>query len=160
MLAGWDRRRYKCAQRQEQLVEQGLGYGLKDGLVSDEPKDLLNHASLDEMVVLLRHTQTRLALHGGTSIARNSRLQVGRKVARVNFGSSVFSAFASAVLSQKSLPKPLGQLSRTDAATLVDAEASDWREWLEEPPRFMEAFETYLEFEFFEPLGAGQSLLM
>jgi hypothetical protein len=158
VLEAWHRLCHESTRHHAQLVDEGLGYGLKDGIASDEVKGLLNHTLLDEMAALVRHTHTRLALHGGTSIARSSRLQLAHKVARVNFGSSVFSAFAAAALSQKKLPKPISQLSRIDVATLVDAEASDWHHWLEKPPRFMEPFEKYLEHEFFQPLGASRSL--
>jgi fructose/tagatose bisphosphate aldolase len=127
-------------------VNTGRGHGLID------------HELLGEFAAALSDKSTLLVIHGGSSIAREDLEELwSARVARVNFGSEVFSEYLEALRARvPGVPSPAGLNHSRKMAFLADA-TRQWRDWIQEPPEFVTSYVDRLIAMHMEPLSVRTS---
>ncbi|MFJ4712677.1 class II fructose-bisphosphate aldolase [Streptomyces sp. NPDC088785] len=139
---------------------------LWDEVFATEPARGHRHAAIDHGLVqalttTLAGTGRALVVHGGSSLSRVDLASLpAHGVARVNFGSGVYTDYLEALRAQ--LPVDLGDGggAPTGEGTWRHvrrmsylAEATrDWRSWTHEPPSFVDTFVSRLERRYAAPL--------
>nr|WP_237551479.1 class II fructose-bisphosphate aldolase [Streptomyces sp. SID8367] len=140
--------------------------GLWDEVFATEPAREHRYAAIDHGLVqaltaTLAGTGRALVVHGGTSLSRVDLAALSAHgVARVNFGSGVYTDYLEALCAH--LPVDLGTdaISPTGDGTWKHlrrmsylAEATrDWRSWTQVPPSFVDTFVSRLERRYAAPL--------
>lgn len=96
---------------------------------------------LEKLASLTQPTSASLVVHGGSSVPEDDlRLFPHYGVARVNFGTDVFRDYLTQLASCCS-PQASAQLNSLQGRlAFLDEYASDWRGWLENPPKIASDF--------------------
>lgn len=124
-----------------------------------QPRDhrhaVIDHQLIAALTEALEGGDTRLVLHGGSSIARlDLGSLAGHGIARVNFGSEVFSDYLTALRANMPADREISlRLNHNRALSFLDEAARGWREWTANPPSFVEAFVDRLEQRYLIPLN-------
>lgn len=122
----------------------------------------VNHSLLRSCSRAMVNMKTRLVIHGGSSLNWSDLRELHRyDVARVNFGTTVFSRFLDALATHRDRHSPKRNVASSAAGdyrrlmTFLDEAARDWRDWLVNPPDFLEPFVDWIIENTTDPLNAG-----
>ena len=155
IIRGWNMKQGEKIEESKKLLKQALGYGMKNDTNKEKS---LDRETLRLIADSLTSTNTKLVLHGGTSIAKEElKFLNSFEVKRVNFGSKPFQLFINA-LREKASGKynyHNAELSYNPLETtfFVNEFAADWKSWLNNNPNSMLEYEYELDTLFFKPLN-------
>lgn len=158
ILKEWNVKRGKMIEENQELLQQVLGFGMKHDTFKEKSLDF---GLLSLIAESLAGTNTKMVLHGGSSIAKEElQFLNNHGVKRVNFGSIPFQLFMNALKANAS-----GRYNYTDAqlsynpletAFFVNEYASDWKHWLNNNPNSMLEYECEIDTLFFKPLNKNR----
>jgi fructose/tagatose bisphosphate aldolase len=148
----WQERRLAVARTKVALYQRVTPGGVS--LDTDDPAPrYLDLDLLRQATAAVAATGARIVLHGGSSIVYDDlRLLAGAGVARVNVGSGPFAAFVRALTRRCPDIRAGGRMDVWEVVRFLGEHAADWRNWLDDPPPFLSAFEEEVRRRYFAPL--------
>lgn len=157
--AGWLRRRLEKLQLRGGLWADIAGAPSNSTQCSLARLDI---GLLEKLANLAQRTSASLVVHGGSSVPEDDlRLFPHYGVARVNFGTDVFLDYLTQLASSCS-PQASAQLNSPQGRlAFLDEYASDWRSWMENPPKIVNDFSdrlTALHLRRMTPSGSHSKL--
>jgi len=150
----WHFKQREVAEENQRLLNDVIGFGIKDDMVNEKNLDFYLLASIAES---LKNTNTRIVLHGGSSIKKDDLQYLPKYgVSRINFGSNPYKLLINSVKNEavgkhNYQDDPLNY-NPLESSYFINKYASDWETWLDEPPSFLSDYEYELETQFFKPI--------
>jgi fructose/tagatose bisphosphate aldolase len=161
IMNSWLIKQSLMSKRNRCLLEEVIGFGMKDCTFDEKSLDFELLASIEES---LRNTNTRIVLHGGSSIKKTDlQFLSSYGVKRVNFGSHPYKLFINALRSEavgkhNYRDEPTNN-NPLEASYFVNKYSSNWKTWLaDNPPTFLSDYEHEMETQFFKPMSMGLAI--
>jgi len=159
IIKEWNTKQRKMIEENQKLLDQIFGFGMKQDTTSKERS--LDFELLSLIAKSLAGTNTKMVLHGGSSIAKDElQFLNSYGIRRVNFGSNPFQLFINALRAKASgkYNYANAQLSYNPLETtfFVNEFAADWRNWLDNNPNSMMEYECEIDTLFFKPLNKNR----
>ncbi|NRT91313.1 class II fructose-bisphosphate aldolase [Clostridium beijerinckii] len=139
--------------------EEVLGISCK-AHAKDDSKRLLDIELLSDLNKNVVSKSSKLVLHGGSSIC-DEDLSIIKdfNIARINFGSEVFNLYLKALLDKSGyIDKETNYSNTLFINNYLYKYASDWRDWVVNPPSFLNAFKDQIINRYFKPLNNENNL--
>jgi len=145
----------RVEQKQKIWREMFDGESFKKNKLVEKAVSVIDHALLRILSVLSEQRETRLVIHGGSSLNRKDLEKISEcNVARVNFGSDIFAAYLTALEAEM----PERNLCIKDAThsrkmSFLGETTRDWRLWKNDVPSCVRAFAERLAYNYVLPLS-------
>lgn len=119
---------------------------------------LIDHALLQDFVRRLDGTGRRIVVHGGSSISRSDLVSLPNEVARVNFGTDVFTSYLDALSENSSGVRRPSTSDYGHLVAYLEAATIGWTRWIDKPPRWLGAYARELVSRYVAPLVEEREL--
>ncbi len=154
----WQEYRMQIYEQEKKLYAQIVGTGVMPS--ENHHESGLNFELLTTVSSILPAGKNSLVIHGGSSIGYSELCLLKHyPIGRINFGSSLFIAFLNSVAARNTQnPSITLHGDPISSSRFLTEFTSDWKDWIENPPFFLDAFQEELANRYFLPFKVDKSL--